>query len=99
MSSKIYYVYILTNKRKTVLYIGVTGNLQTRIHQHKNKTFKGFTSRYNVNQLVYYEEYFDPNDAIAREKALKNLLRKKKEILINEFNPSWRDLSDGVLSA
>ena len=89
-----YYVYILTNQGNTVLYIGVTNNLERRIYEHKNKLIDGFTKRYNVNKLVYYETTTDVKAAIEREKTLKNLLRKKKENLINSVNSQWLDLSE-----
>ena len=89
-----YYVYIITNKTKTVLYTGVTNNLERRMYEHKNKLIEGFTKRYNVNQLVYYESYSDVNYAISREKQIKNLLRRKKEELINSMNPNWDDLME-----
>ena len=89
-----YFVYLLTNKRHTVLYTGVTNNLHQRVQQHKEKQMRGFTSRYNVDQLVYFEEYDRVNDAIAREKQIKAGSRQKKLDLINEFNPDWKDLAD-----
>ena len=89
-----YYVYIATNKTKSVLYVGVTNNLQRRIFEHKNKLLDGFTKRYHVDLLVYYEEYSDVNKAILREKSIKNLVRRKKETLINSINPNWIDLSE-----
>ena len=89
-----YYVYITTNKTKSVLYVGVTNDLRRRIFEHKNKLLDGFTKRYNVNTLVYYEEYSNVNEAILREKSIKNLVRRKKEILINSINPNWIDLSE-----
>jgi len=88
-----YYVYIMTNWNNKVLYIGVTGHLQWRVYEHKNKLVKGFTSKYNVNKLVYYEEYQYIEDAIRREKQLKRWRRSKKEWLINNMNPQWNDLS------
>lgn len=92
---KSYYVYILTNKWQTVLYVGVTGNLEGRVLQHKTKEHpKSFTARYNVDRLVYYEEYDNPLEAIMREKQLKAGPRWRKERLINKNNPEWRDLSD-----
>ncbi len=91
-----YFVYILTNSRRTVLYTGVTSNLHTRVKEHKEKRTPGFTSRYNVDHLVYFEEYNRPIDAIAREKQLKAGSRQKKLDLINAFNPDWSDLSDDV---
>jgi len=87
------YVYFLTNKSKSVIYVGVTSNLVKRVHQHKLKTYKGFTTKYNCNRLVYFEEYNTISDAIAREKILKSGNRKRKELLINNFNPEWKDLS------
>ena len=94
MIETMYYVYIITNKSKTVLYTGVTNNIERRMYEHKNKQIKGFTKRYNVNQLVYYESYSDVNYAISREKQIKNLLRRKKEELINSMNPNWDDLME-----
>ncbi len=87
-----YYVYILTNKTNKVLYVGITNNLVRRIYEHKIKAVKGFTQKYNVNKLVYYDSTSDVIAAIAREKQIKGWLRQKKNDLINEFNPSWRDL-------
>jgi len=95
MFEKTYYVYILTNKRNTVLYIGVTNNLERRVFEHKNKLVKGFTSKYNINKLVYYEEFDYIEDAIYREKQLKAGSRQKKIDLINGLNRSWDDLSEG----
>jgi putative endonuclease len=89
------YVYIVTNKNKTVLYIGVTSRLMHRIHQHKTKHFQNsFTARYNCDRLVYYEGFQSIVEAIIREKKLKGTNRKKKESLINGFNPNWVDLFD-----
>ena len=95
MKSHLYYVYIVTNKSNTVLYIGVTSNLQERILQHKEKVFKGFTSKYECNKLVYFEEYQWIHNAIAREKKLKGGSRQNKINIIVQNNPSWRDLTDG----
>ena len=93
-----YYVYILTNKHKTVLYIGVTNDLIRRVYEHKNHLDKGsFTDRYNVEYLVYFETTNNPEAAIQREKQLKGLSRKKKEILITSQNPQWQDLYEQVL--
>ena len=91
------YVYFLTNKNKTVIYIGVTSNLLKRVYQHKTKSYKGFTQKYNCDILVYFEEFEDINQAISREKQLKSGNRKRKEELINLENPNWNDLSDGWL--
>ena len=88
-----YFVYILTNFSNTVLYIGITNNLQRRLYEHKHKLVKGFTEKYNLNKLVYYEHTSDVLSAISREKQLKNWSRAKKIILINKLNPSWNDLS------
>ena len=85
-------VYIVTNRRHGVLYTGVTSNLQRRIWHHRNKTAIGFTARYNLVMLVYYEVCEDMLSAIAREKQIKAGSRKKKIALINAGNPSWRDL-------
>jgi len=87
------YIYILTNKNNTVLYVGVTSNLEERVWQHRTGYFKNaFTSRYNVTKLVYFEEFSDIEDAIAREKQIKGGSRKKKIELINGVNPEWKDL-------
>ncbi len=90
-----YYVYIVTNKANTVLYIGVTNSLESRIYDHKHKTFKGFSAKYECNKLVYYEEFQWIQDAITREKQLKAGSRQKKVDLILGNNPSWNDLSEG----
>ena len=89
-----YYVYIATNKTKSVLYTGVTNNLKRRIYEHKSKLINGFTKRYNVDLLVYFEEYSNIDEAIIREKSIKNLVRIKKEMLISSTNPEWKDLSE-----
>ena len=94
-----YYVYILTNKNKSVLYIGVTNNLDVRIHQHKDDSVgqkKTFTGRYNCIHLVYYERYQWVQHALAREKELKGWRRSRKEALISEFNPEWSFLENDV---
>ena len=87
-----YYVYIMTNKSRT-LYTGVTNNLKRRVYEHKHKLVPGFTSKYNITQLVYWEEYKDVRDAIAREKEIKGSLRSKKIALIESMNPRWDELS------
>lgn len=87
-----YYVYIMTNDTGT-LYIGVTNNLVRRVYEHKTKKISGFTERYNINKLVYYEHHKYILNAIEREKQLKGLLRKKKITLIRSINPDWEDLS------
>jgi len=89
------HVYIMTNKTNTVLYTGVTSNLKLRILQHKEKYYKNsFTSRYNVCKLVYYEGFFNIEEAICREKQIKAGSRKKKVDMINSINPEWKDLYD-----
>jgi len=93
---KLYFVYIITNKNNKVLYTGVTSNLITRIYQHKNKLVKGFSKRYNLDKLVYYEAFNDPNIAINREKQIKKWSRQKKIDTINSFNPDWDDLYDSL---
>tara|TARA_B110000046_G_C12803526_1_gene318207 strand:+ start:181 stop:477 length:297 start_codon:yes stop_codon:yes gene_type:complete len=90
-------VYFMTNKNNTVIYIGVTSDLLKRVYQHKTKTYKGFTAKYNCDKLIYFEEFANINLAIAREKQLKSGNRKRKEHLINDENPEWNDLSDGWL--
>jgi putative endonuclease len=77
--------------------MGVTSNLIKRIYQHKHKLIKGFSSRYNLNKLIYYETYDNPKTAIRREKQLKNLLRRKKGVLINKFNPEWEDFYNKII--
>ena len=89
-----YYVYMLTNQRRT-LYTGVTNDLVRRVYEHKHKLADGFTKKYNVSWLVYYESVSDARSAIAREKQIKGWLRSKKVALIESTNPRWRDLSDG----
>jgi len=89
------YVYFLTNRSKSTIYVGVTSNLIKRIHQHKLKTYKGFAAKYNCDRLVYFEEYNTISDAIEREKILKSGNRNRKELLINNFNQEWNDLSEG----
>jgi putative endonuclease len=91
---KQFFIYILTNKRHTVLYVGVTNDLKKRVYQHRNKLVRGFTSRYNVDKLVYYEVFEDAYNAISREKQIKGGSRQKKIDLINSMNPQWRDLYD-----
>jgi putative endonuclease len=88
-----YFVYIVTNKSNKVLYIGVTNNLERRMFEHKNKMIDGFTKRYNLTKLVYFEETSDVRSAIEREKQLKNWHRDWKIKLITDFNPEWKDLS------
>jgi putative endonuclease len=95
--SEQYYIYLMTNKDNTVLYTGVTNDLIKRVYEHKEKLIAGFTSKYNVNKLVYYEIFTDINSAIAREKQIKAGSRQKKIDLVNSMNPEWRDLYDDLL--
>ena len=90
-----YYVYLLTNWNNKVMYVGVTNNLERRLYEHKNKLVKGFTGKYNVNKLVYFEETQDVTAAIAREKEIKKWRREKKNQLVNRMNLNWKDLSSG----
>jgi len=91
-----YYVYLLANPRRTVLYTGVTRDLVRRIGEHRAKAVPGFTARYNVSDLLYFEEYSDVREALAREKQLKAASRARKEALIQSMNPTWRDLTGGL---
>lgn len=92
-----YYVYILASKKNGVLYVGVTNNLGRRIYEHKNGLVEGFTRRYFVHRLVYYEVYENVDEAIMREKRLKGWNRKWKIRLIQEKNPQWNDLYEEIL--
>lgn len=91
---KQYFVYILATYKNGTLYIGVTNDLLSRTWQHKNNLLPSFTSRYGIHKLVYYEIFEDAYEAITREKQIKNLLRKKKIVLIEKENPEWEDLYD-----
>ena len=90
------YVYILTNRHNTVLYVGVTSDLKERIYEHKNGEGSLFTSRYNVHKLVWFDEYQDIREAIVREKLLKKWRRNWKFELIRKLNPDFRDLYEGL---
>ncbi|MGC9519868.1 MAG: GIY-YIG nuclease family protein [Desulfuromonadaceae bacterium] len=90
-------IYILANKNNSTLYIGVTSNLLQRIYQHKNHHIEGFTKKYNVEKLVYYEIFADMDVAIEREKQLKNWKRAWKDELVESMNPRWVDLWDDVV--
>ena len=93
--SNSYYVYILASRRNGTVYTGVTNNLLNRMYSHKNKLLRGFSSRYNVNRLVFFEETGDVFSAIEREKEIKGWRRSKKLRLIESTNPTWKDLSEG----
>ena len=94
--NKQYYVYLLANQNDTVIYTGITSNLTKRIWEHKNQIIKGFTKRYNISKLVYYEVYDNPENAITREKQIKAGSRKNKIDLIQSINPEWKDLYDSL---
>ena len=93
MQEKAYYVYIMTNKRNNVLYTGVTNDLERRVYEHKSKLIKGSTSKYNLNKLVYYEQFESIKEAIQREKQIKGGSRQKKINLIKKDNPTFGDLA------
>jgi len=92
-----YYVYIMTNKSKT-LYTGITNDLERRVYEHKQRLVPGFTNKYNINKLVHFEATSDVNSAIAREKQIKGWLRSKKIALIESSNPEWLDLADNLFT-
>jgi len=91
MLEKQYYVYILTNKSNS-LYLGITNDLHRRLYEHKNKLIPGFTKKYNINRLIYYEVFDNPEIAIQREKEIKGWTRKKKLELIKKSNPNFKEL-------
>ncbi|MFL0796713.1 MAG: GIY-YIG nuclease family protein [Cellvibrionaceae bacterium] len=93
---KTYCIYILTSQNNKVMYVGVTSNLEQRIYQHLNGQCEGFTKRYNVTKLVYFEQTSDVNSAIAREKEIKGWRREKKNALVESANPHWLELSVGL---
>ncbi len=97
--AKQYYVYILTNTTHTTLYTGVTNNLPRRVYEHRNGLVEGFTKKYKLHKLVYYEVTEDINAAIAREKQIKGGSRQKKLDLVNRLNPEWKDLYEEILPA
>lgn len=88
-----YFVYLLTNWNNKVMYVGMTNDLIRRVHEHKTKAVKGFTEKYNVHKLVYFEETSDVNAAITREKEIKKWRREKKDALVIQANATWRDLA------
>ena len=94
---KIFCVYILTNKKRGVLYVGVTSDLPKRMYEHRNKVKEGFTKKYNLTKLVYYEAFGDAENAIHREKCIKEWQRKWKVDLIEKTNPDWRDLYPDII--
>ncbi len=96
MKTHNYYIYILANWNNKVLYVGMTNNLARRLYEHKNKLVEGFTKKYNLNKLVYYEYTNDVTSAIKREKEIKKWRREKKNLLIEKLNPDWDDLSKKI---
>ena len=96
MLDKQYFVYMMTNKNNSVIYTGITNNLRRRFYEHKEKLIEGFTKRYNVTKLVYYEIFNSSYTAIGREKQIKAGSRKKKIELIEKANPEWMDLSSEI---
>lgn len=91
-------MYILTTKNDKLLYVGVTNNLERRVEEHRSKQIPGYTEKYNITKLVYYEEFSGVNDAIAAEKKIKGWLRSKKDHLIGSFNPDWKELYPSLRS-
>ena len=92
-----YYIYILTNWNDKVMYIGVTNNLKRRVYEHKNEIIDGFTKKYHVHKLVYYETTTEVKAALEREKQLKGWRREKKNSLVTDMNPNWKDLYDEIV--
>ena len=92
-----YFVYILASKRNGTLYVGVTGNLAARVGEHRDDLLEGFTKKYGVHQLVWFEEFADVHDAIAREKRIKKWRRAWKLELIEKMNPNWADLFEAIV--
>ena len=89
-----YYVYIITNKINSVVYVGVTNNLERRLYEHRHKLLEGFSAKYNLYKLIYFETTNDITAAIAREKQIKGWTRAKKNGLIASMNPKWLDLAE-----
>ncbi len=91
-----YFVYILSNEYGSVLYVGFTRDLRRRVYEHKHKLVKGFTKKYNVDKLLYYEKFSNPKDGIVREKQIKKYSRKKKDALVETVNPQKKDLYEEI---
>ena len=94
---KVYFVYIMTNKWNTVLYTGITNNIIRRVAEHRDGAVEGFTKKYNITKLVYFEEFGDVGEAIDREKEIKGWLRKKKVALIVKVNPYFKDIFEDII--
>ena len=90
------YIYILTNQRRNVMYVGCTEDLKRRIYFHKKRLIPGFTKKYNVDRLVYFEEYDNAEKAISRESQIKKYRREKKNLLVEKLNPDWNDLYEDI---
>ena len=97
MKNKQYYIYIMTNKNNKVLYVGVTNDLKRRVYEHKEKLVDGFTKKYNIANLVYYESTENVESAIEREKKIKGGSRTKKVALVERMNKEWRDLYEEII--
>lgn len=97
MAYRYYYVYILSNFRRTALYTGITSNLVKRVYEHKNNLADGFSKQYHIRDLLYFEVFEDPNSAIEREKQIKGWTRAKKNELIMKFNPKLKDLYSEIV--
>ena len=91
--TKTFYLYMMTNRSRVVLYTGITNSLVRRVWEHQNGDIEGFTKKYKVNRLVYYENFDDPRHAISREKEIKGWRRDRKNALVETLNPKWTDLS------
>lgn len=97
MAQRYYCVYMMSNFRRTTLCTGITGNLVKRVYEHKNNLVKGFTQKYQLHDLIYFEVFEDPKSAIEREKQIKGYSRKKKDQLIMKFNPELKDLYSEII--
>ena len=95
---KTFFVYMMTNRSRVVLYTGVTNDLERRVSEHKNGTVKGFTKQYKLDRLVYYERFNDARSAITREKEIKGWRREKKNALVRTLNPLWKDLGQELFN-
>jgi putative endonuclease len=94
--TKYFFVYIIANWNRTTLYVGFTGNIKQRLNQHINKVFEGFTKKYNCSDIIYYEKFDNPNEAIHREKQIKKYSRAKKNTLIEVNNSDYKSLNDSI---
>ena len=97
MASESYYIYILVNKDNNVMYIGITNNLHRRLREHRNEETEGFTKKYHLHKLVYFEKFSSPQAAIKREKEIKGWTRKRKNDRVTQYNPKWEDQSESFI--